>query len=170
MALPDLAADQLAALADVARRFDAEGVRYWLGGGWAVDFRLGRVSRPHSDVDFVIGTADRDRVAEAMRKLGFAEVASPMPQAIALFQRDAVRVEVTLIEQDPAGETVTPGYEDWPWDEGSFPDEVVEFEGIALRALSVDGLIAAKRDWQTQLGAPPRPHDVADIAALEGLP
>lgn len=167
--LANIGDDQLAALAEVARLLDERSIGFWLAGGWAVDFHLGRISRTHSDVDVVVATIDRYRVADAVLTLGFAEQPSSRPRTIALFDRDNVRLEVTFIEAGPDGAIVTPGYEDWPWDDGSFPDELVTFEGIAVRALSVDGLIAAKRDWQSQLGDPPRPHDVADIEALEGL-
>jgi 2'-5' RNA ligase len=33
---------------------DAEGVRYWLGGGWGVEALLGFESREHSDLDLVL--------------------------------------------------------------------------------------------------------------------
>ena len=169
MDLADLASRQLTALGEITRRFDDERIGFWLSGGWAVDFRLGRVTRPHSDVDLVVATADADRVSVVMAELGFQPRPSPMPQAIALFDRNDVRVEVTFIEEGPGGETVTPGYEHWPWDEGSFPDDLVTLAAITLRAVSAAGLLAMKRDWQGYLGDPPRPHDVADIAALEAL-
>lgn len=164
-----LASRQLAALGEVAQRFDEERIGFWLSGGWVVDFRLGRVTRPHSDVDLVVATVARDRVAAVMGELGFAPRPSPMPQAIALFDRNDVRVEISFIDEGPGGQTVTPGYEHWPWDEGSFPDDLVTFAGITLRTVSAAGLLAMKRDWQAHLGDPPRPHDIADIAALEAL-
>jgi Aminoglycoside-2''-adenylyltransferase len=39
---------QLAALRDVVSVLDVD---YWLFGGWGVDFREGRITREHSDVD-----------------------------------------------------------------------------------------------------------------------
>ncbi|BBH70441.1 hypothetical protein ACTI_71260 [Actinoplanes sp. OR16] len=53
---------QLAAIAEVA----ALGIPVWLRGGWAMDFFLGYVSRPHRDVDWFAWAADADRIAAAL--------------------------------------------------------------------------------------------------------
>ena len=42
---------QLAAIASIGRALDQEAIDYWLFGGWAVDFWVGRVTREHDDID-----------------------------------------------------------------------------------------------------------------------
>ena len=55
-----LADRQLAALAQVASLLDSNGFDHWLFGGWAVDFRVGAVTRSHDDVDLAVWADDRD--------------------------------------------------------------------------------------------------------------
>ena len=42
---------QLDALSELAMLFSSHGMEFWLRGGWALDFLLGRETRPHEDVD-----------------------------------------------------------------------------------------------------------------------
>jgi lincosamide nucleotidyltransferase A/C/D/E len=42
----------------VLDRLDRARVAVWLDGGWGVDALLGRRSRPHRDLDLVIGRDD----------------------------------------------------------------------------------------------------------------
>lgn len=56
------AADQLSAIAEVT----ALGIDVWLRGGWAMDFFLGRVTRPHRDVDWFAWSSDAVRLAAAL--------------------------------------------------------------------------------------------------------
>ncbi|MEU8218449.1 hypothetical protein AB0C47_22125 [Micromonospora taraxaci] len=39
-------------LASIVEVVGAAGVPVWLSGGWAMDFQLGAVTRPHVDVDW----------------------------------------------------------------------------------------------------------------------
>ena len=44
-------ADQLDAIASLDQALRAAGLDYWLFGGWAVDFWVGRLTRDHNDTD-----------------------------------------------------------------------------------------------------------------------
>ena len=48
------------------------GCRFWLEGGWGVDALVGRVTRPHRDVDVDFDAAYEDAVLEALADLGYA--------------------------------------------------------------------------------------------------
>jgi hypothetical protein len=39
--------------------------RYWIAGGWALDLFVGRVRRPHTDVDVLVLARDLDRVEQS---------------------------------------------------------------------------------------------------------
>lgn len=41
-------------------------VRVWLDGGWGVDALLGRITRPHNDLDLIFGIDDLARVVEVL--------------------------------------------------------------------------------------------------------
>ena len=45
---------QLVALGRVHELLQREGIEYWLFGGWAVDFYVGSVTRPHDDIDIAV--------------------------------------------------------------------------------------------------------------------
>ena len=155
---------QATAIVDWARRLDAAGIEYWLFGGWAVDYHAGRVTRFHEDVDFVIWTRDHEAVIEMLRAADFAPLRPPLA-----FIRSGVEFEITLIERAQDGAIVTPGFEDWPWDAGTFGDEVRALNGYPVRVVSVAGLLAVKTGWEAHFGEPPRPQDLADAQLLQQL-
>ena len=44
----------LGKVVDLCRAFDAEGLPYWVDGGWGVDTLLGKQTRQHSDLDLAV--------------------------------------------------------------------------------------------------------------------
>lgn len=53
-------------------KFDTENLEIYLGGGWAIDFIVGRVLRPHVDIDTFIWKKDKEKVRKVMKQLGFS--------------------------------------------------------------------------------------------------
>jgi hypothetical protein len=155
---------QAAVIVEWVRRFDAAGIEHWLFGGWAVDHHAGRVTSPHDDVDFVIWTRDHDTVIEMLGAAGFA----PLRPSLA-FIRNGVEFEITLIDRAQDGAIVTPGFEDWPWDAGTFGDDFRALNGYPVRVVSIAGLLAVKTEWELHFGESPRPQDLADAQILQAL-
>lgn len=153
------------AVVEWAGRFEAAKIEYWLFGGWAVDYHVGRVTRDHSDVDFVIWARDHEAVTAMLNDAGYAAVRPPLA-----WERDGATIELTLIEATEEGLIVTPGFEDWPWDPGTFEADMRSLHGSPVRVVSVAGLLAVKQGWQDHFDEAPRPQDLADIQALSGLP
>jgi lincosamide nucleotidyltransferase A/C/D/E len=165
----DDSAPQRTLIAALAATLSAASVRYWLMGGWAVDAHLGRTTRRHSDIDFAVFLTDRDALADALATHGLASV----PGADAggeFFEGGPCRVEITYLVQTSTGEVATPGFEHWPFIAGSFDADPVLVEGVAVPILSVESLIDTKQHWQDHIGEPMRPHDRADLEALQALP
>ena len=56
--------------------FEADGIPYWLAGGWGIDALLGRRTRRHRDVDIVIGDFEvyEPKARRVLMRLGFAHV------------------------------------------------------------------------------------------------
>jgi lincosamide nucleotidyltransferase A/C/D/E len=46
-----------AALAELLRSVEGAGIEVWLDGGWGIDALVGEQTRPHKDVDAVLGVA-----------------------------------------------------------------------------------------------------------------
>lgn len=62
---------QLGLIKDVFSAFSKEGLEIYLCGGWAIDFLVGKVLRPHVDIDTLVWKRDKERVARVMRQLGY---------------------------------------------------------------------------------------------------
>ena len=54
---------QLALTALLSQICRAESIEWWLRGGWAVDFFLGRLTRDHHGIDVFVWTRDDDLFA-----------------------------------------------------------------------------------------------------------
>lgn len=163
------ASRQFRLIGELSDSLNDAGVDFWLAGGWAVDFQLGRITRPHSDIDLIVHLADRAGLGTLLKQKGIETTGIDDTGGIEWFEANGARIEVTYIEKTKDGSLVTPGYESWPWPEGSFPEEDLTFDGITVPAMSIVGLLDVKTQWETHLGERPRPHDLSDIGALEAL-
>ena len=65
---PEMTAEAVCAL------MDADGVRVWLDGGWAVDACLGSQTRCHGDLHGLIEERDVPTAAAALQRRGYAPV------------------------------------------------------------------------------------------------
>ncbi|MBK5227613.1 MAG: aminoglycoside nucleotidyltransferase [Actinobacteria bacterium] len=53
---------------------EGRGASVWVDGGWGVDALLSKQTRPHSDLDIVIGEQDLSTVVEALEGTGFTRI------------------------------------------------------------------------------------------------
>ncbi|WP_081986905.1 nucleotidyltransferase domain-containing protein [Planococcus sp. CAU13] len=51
---------QLEVLTEICLLTDQLELEFWLRGGWAIDFLLGKISRPHGDIDLITWIQNRD--------------------------------------------------------------------------------------------------------------
>jgi Uncharacterised nucleotidyltransferase len=86
-------AEQLAALARIHGLLDGQGIKYWLFGGWAVDFHAGSVTRAHDDLDIAVWLKDHDRVAALLAADGWSHAPEGHEDAYARYQRGALRLD-----------------------------------------------------------------------------
>jgi hypothetical protein len=163
----DQSEQQFVLLSEVAALLEHAGVDHWLGGGWAIDFHVQRMTRRHSDVDLVVRLRERDQCTAVLKGAGCTPMPSDTPDAVQTFMRDGVHVEVTFVVETSDGAVVTPGFEDWPWLPGAWSAETVEFRGLRVRAVSAEALLDTKLGWVRHVGEDPRPHDLADIETLQ---
>jgi lincosamide nucleotidyltransferase A/C/D/E len=71
---PEMTADDVCGFLAL---MDADGVRVWLDGGWAVDACLGSQTRRHGDLDIVIEERHVPTALAALQRCGYA----PVPRA-----------------------------------------------------------------------------------------
>jgi hypothetical protein len=139
------ASDQLAALAELHHLLQKEGLAYWLFGGWAVDFHVGRVTRAHGDLDIAVWYDDRTRLAALLKRQGWTHSPRADEDGYTGYERGAVGLEVAFLARDEQGRVYTPlreGRGEWPNE--TFGDDVVELMGVRARVIGLGALVADK--------------------------
>ncbi|WP_228986668.1 nucleotidyltransferase domain-containing protein [Micromonospora sp. DH13] len=164
-----LAARQLAAIAETVTVARAVGVALWLRGGWAMDFALGEVTRPHVDVDWYCWRDDADRLAEALGARGW-RVAPRLPVDVQLeLVRDDVELSVAYLSRDAAGQVVVGA---GPWAGTPLPAGMLDappgrIGDLAAPVVAVAAQIEFKEMFPVWMpDRPRRPKDAADLARL----
>jgi hypothetical protein len=136
---------QLTALSDVSGLLEERGIDYWLFGGWAVDFYVGAVTRPHFDVDLAVWRADEQRLARLLEEDGWRHAPLPDEDGGTGYERGGVRLELTFLVREADGRVVLPlRAGPVPWPDRSLGDDVGELEGVPARLLALDALRAGK--------------------------
>jgi hypothetical protein len=157
---------QLDGLSRVLGLFENAAVESWLFGGWAVDFHVGAVTRPHADLDLAVWATDLPRIAELLAGDGWSHAPEEGEDGYTGYERDDVRLELAFLARRPDGTIATPlrdGFASWPAD--AFGDEVGELSGTRARVIGLNALRAEKSTIQDD----PRvaAKDRADVDALD---
>ena len=150
-------ARQLEVLREIDDILSRERVRYWLRGGWAIDFLLGRVTRPHADLDLVTWQRHRRRIERALVEAGFR-----VDRELAV-QTDLVKDEqdVTFVylERAADGSIVAHGVPEWVWQPTALPLRRHCLQGIRARVVAPEHMLNDQETWEEGTGRPPRPKD-----------
>lgn len=160
------AADQLSAIAEVT----ALGIDVWLRGGWAMDFFLGRVTRPHRDVDWFAWSSDAVRLAAALTSRGYELLPEPAHDRQLDFVRGEVDLSFALIARDEVGGVIVSG---GPWAGQRWPDGMLDWPAgrigeLRCPIISPSAQIEIKAMMPIWVpGMPRRPKDAEDIALIE---
>jgi hypothetical protein len=164
----DGTAAQLALIEELSRLLTDEATPHWLFGGWAVDFVVGRVTRPHRDIEFVVWWHDAERLPPILGEHEY-EVRAREEEAIT-FIKQGQHVEFYVIVRDARGRLITPGrWANWPWLDGSFDGPRGRIGEVVCPVVSVETQLDTKEAYLRHTGVPLRSKDRADIASLRGL-
>jgi len=158
---------QLRAIAEIVR---VTGAGLWLRGGWAMDFYLGEVTRPHQDIDFFCRDTDADRIVTQLAAIGYR--ALPGNHAL---QRDLLGphdldVQIALLGQDTDGCPTVPA---GPYAGARWPADLLDappgrIGHIACPIVSPRAQIEIKEMMPVWVpGLPRRAKDREDIARLD---
>lgn len=158
---------QFSLIGELARLLGEAHVRFWLRGGWALDFHAGRVTRPHKDVDLVTWSRHRRRLRRLLETNGYMTVRFDEPQVF--FEKRGQEVNFAMIRRGQSGAIVTPEFEYWPWPEGAFSGPPRTLDGVTCRVLTVGALLEEKESYEKFRGVPLRPKDEVSMRILREL-
>ncbi|WP_433387433.1 nucleotidyltransferase domain-containing protein [Micromonospora sp. KLBMP9576] len=164
-----LASRQLDSIAELARLASAAGIEVWLRGGWAMDFHLGEVTRPHVDVDWYCWRADAGRLGGLLRAHGWRpDPAMPVDVQLDLVRAD-VEMSVAYLARDGAGRVVV-GAGDWAGTAlpgGMLGGPPGRIGPLTVPMISVAAQIEFKKMFPVWMpDRPRRAKDAADLARL----
>ena len=145
--------------------FERGAIRYWLFGGWAVDFHAGRVTRDHADIDIAVWEADHEIVAAALAADGWTHTPSPDDDGYTSFARGSMHLDLAFLALDADAIVYTPlrdGRGEWPLD--SFGSDVRELGGTRAHVVTLASLIADKSEAREDVLTAAK--DAADVAVL----
>lgn len=164
-----LAGQQLEAIREVTGLAAAAGITVWLRGGWAMDFHLGEITRPHVDVDWYCWRADADRLAALLGEHGWRSD----PRMPAVTQLDLLRGHVELsfayLDRNAQGGVVVGA---GPWAGTPLPERMLDAPPGRIGTLAAPVIAAAAQIefkemfpvWMPE--RPRRAKDAADLARL----
>jgi len=143
-------------------------IRFWLRGGWGLDFLLGRITRTHADIDVVTWLRHNRRLREVLRSRRFQELPSPNPETQAIFTKSGQELSILFVTRLGA-DVVVPGFESWPFVPGSFGDVFRTLDEITCRVLQARALIHEKERHSGWSGRSLRAQDRESLRLLREL-
>jgi len=156
---------EAADVVDVLAVLTAAGVDCWLNGGWGVDALVGRQTRPHLDLDLVIGITAVASALDALQQVGFAVDEDLRPVSFTMCTQDGRKVDFHPVTWDEHGDGVQAQPNDSTF---TYPAE--GFRGIGhvarhpVRCLSVEVQILCHDGYQLDVG------DQQDLETLRSVP
>lgn len=159
---------QLGLIREIHEALTARSIPHWLGGGWALDFLLGEITRVHGDVDWAIWKSDAQDVNTCLESLGYSSQKVRHPDEHIGFYKLDQYVSFGLIERTQSGDVVTSGrWTDWPYPHGSFCAPEGQLGDISCPIISAEAQLDEKLNFHKHhAGAPLRDSDLPAIEKL----
>jgi hypothetical protein len=160
---------QFALIREFASICTAASIEFWLRGGWAMDFFLGRITREHEDVDLFVWGKDAPRLMERLQQAGFEEQGGPPPEAQRNVAKDGEELHLALLATSEQGQIVVAGgpWAGAPWPDGMLIGPPGRLSDLVCPIVNPQVQIEIKEkfgEWRPDL--PLREKHQADIARL----
>jgi hypothetical protein len=153
---------QLSLIREIDRVFRRAHIRYWLRGGWALDFLRGKITRPHSDIDLVTWKHHALRVRRHLVASGFDLMKNLGEQMD--FAKSGQQISIVFIARDQEGRICTPNIPEWEWLPKALSLPPYRLQGISCHVISPEQLLNEKEGYQQGTGQPLRPKDLQSMA------
>ena len=158
----------LAALGSASGALDAADLEHWFFGGWAVDLWVGRLTRPHDDIDVLVWRHDEARVHEALGSAGWLHTPIPEDLVGTNYARDGYELQLTFVVPGAEAGVVVP-----------VPDQPILLStgplAFARRDLGEASVRVLTLKMMLAIKGTPRPDEMgggkdrADLAALRSV-
>lgn len=147
----------------------AASIEFWLRGGWAMDFFVGRLTREHHDIDVFVWSKDAITLMETLRQAGFEEMGGAPPEAQRNVMRYGEELQIVLLDSNHQGEIATAGgpWAGVPWPDGMLVGPPGRMGDLICPIMNPHVQLEIKErfgEWEPDL--PPREKDQVDIACL----
>ena len=115
----EMNAEEVVRLLDI---LEAVGIDVWLDGGWGVDAVLETQSRPHDDLDLVVGLGEVGALEALLAGRGYRRVRGAAPMSFELAEDEGRQVDVHPVVFNESGDGIylMESGEDWVYPASGF--------------------------------------------------
>ncbi|GIP22191.1 nucleotidyltransferase domain-containing protein [Paenibacillus sp. J22TS3] len=156
----DQTESQLKVLNEISTICTTIDCKFWLRGGWAIDFLLGKVTRLHDDIDLVTWIQNREQLECALAEAGYEQV--PVKEQFrgrqSDFRKDDVDITLGYITNTNDGSIIMNGLPEWVWRDDSLLPQSYMLNGLSAHVLHPRQLLEEKEVYK-QIGRQPRAKD-----------
>lgn len=93
-------AEEVLSLVDA---FRGAGIELWIDGGWGVDALVGRQTRPHDDLDLVVGLADVTKIRAPLEPEGYTVAEDHLPVRFVMTHPERGQLDFHTVRFDAEG-------------------------------------------------------------------
>lgn len=151
-------AEEVVAIVDV---LESAGISVWLDGGWGVDALLDDQTRPHDDLDLVVGIDDVPSLLELLGRRGYEQLGGGSPMSFELVDVAGRQVDVHPVTWQPNGDGLylMRDHTTWPYPARGFEGRGT-VAGRAVRCLTAEVQVITHAGYELD------ETDLADLTAL----
>ncbi len=158
---------QMQVLREIDLILSSKHMRFWLRGGWGIDFMLGRLTRSHADLDLVTWQRHRKGIQRALVGAGFRPEGELMVQTD--LAKDGQDITFVFLVRDPEGSIVAHGVPEWIWRPEALPRRRYCLEDVCARVVAPDHMLHDLETYEAATGRPPRPKDALSRKLLREI-
>lgn len=159
---------QLKVLSEISAISKSLEIEFWLRGGWAIDFLLGKITRPHDDIDLVTWIQNREQFENALAQAGYERipVSKEFRNRQSDFLKDNIKVTFVYITHSVNGSIIMNGLLEWIWRADSLLPQSFMLHGISAKVLNPKQLLEEKEVYE-QIGRKTRQKDIESKKVLQ---
>ncbi|MCL6443530.1 MAG: hypothetical protein K6T83_08755 [Alicyclobacillus sp.] len=165
--LNDQNQSQLKVLGHILQTLSVHNINVWLRGGWAIDFLLGQITRPHEDIDLVTRVQHREKIEQTLVQEEFSIV--PVSEFQTNFYKDAIEISFVFLSSTGDGHIYANGIPEWVWRSDALPRQLFTLHGVSSFVLSRHQLLENLLVYEQGTGRKLRPKDFQSINTLRNI-